>query len=272
MIYHIYVPQSPLSQFVRFLWSSEGDNLTSSRVRLLPIGSMELVINLCSKTIPLFDRNSRELCGSTSGNRLCGIHSQSFIIDNNSQICVMGVRFKPGGSVPFFQFPASELHNQVMSLDELWDYRAGELQENLLKAPKNETRFLLLERFLLNMIVKPPEQNPVVDLALREFQKSPTLTVNDVTNQIGISNRHFGQLFSDTVGLTPKLFCRIQRLRRVLHLLATKKNVDWADIAFTCDYFDQAHFIHDFRAFTGCTPTDYLKQKGLHPCHVVLPD
>ncbi|MEW6493089.1 MAG: helix-turn-helix transcriptional regulator [Cyanobacteriota bacterium] len=272
MIYHTYVSRSPLSQFVAFLWSSEGDNLPKAQVRLLPIGSMELVINLRSDAIPLFERHSRARCGSTRGSRLCGIHSESFIIDNDSQVCVMGMHFKPGGTAPFFALPAGELHNQIVSLDELWNRRAGELRYRLLEAPTLETRFLVLERFLLTLMVQPPERHPAVDFALREFGRSPAPTVSAVTDKIGLSDRHFGQLFRDAVGLTPKLFCRVQRLRQVLYLLAGKEQVDWIDVALRCGYFDQAHFIHDFRTFADCTPTEYLKKRGFHPCHVVLPD
>ncbi|MFH7029504.1 MAG: DUF6597 domain-containing transcriptional factor [Heteroscytonema crispum UTEX LB 1556] len=138
---------------------------------MLLIGSMELVINLNSDMIPLFDRHSRERCGSTNSIRICGIHSQSFIIDNHSQISVMGLRFQAGGGVPFFQIPAEELRDRIISLDELWNCRAEELRENLLKAPTLKTRFLVLERFLLSMMVQPPEQHPVVDFALREGRK-----------------------------------------------------------------------------------------------------
>jgi AraC-like DNA-binding protein len=270
-IYHSYVPQSPLSQLVKFFWSSEGDSLASSQVKLLPIGSMELVINLNSDTIPLFDRTSRERCGSTSSMRLCGIQSQSLIIDNHSQISVMGVHFQPGGSVPFFQISARELHNQVISLGELWNFHAEKLRENLLQAQTIKTRFLVLEHFLLRMM-QPHEPHPIVDFALREFQKSSVPMINEVVNKIGISNRYFGQLFCDFVGITPKSFCRIQRLRRVLLLLAGKTCVDWNDIALTSGYFDQAHFIHDFRSFAGSSPTIYLKQRGLYPCHTLLPN
>ena len=281
MKYHTYVPRSPLSQFVAFLWSSEGDNLPSAQVRLLPIGSMELVINLHKDEIPLFDPHSRSRCGSTRGSRICGVHSESFIIDNDSQVCVMGMHFKPGGSTPFFALPAGELHNQIVSLDELWNHRAGELCDlpeaaalryRLLEAPTLETRFLVLEHFLLALMAQPPERHRTVDFALRQFQRLPMPTVRAVTDQIGLSPRHFSQLFRDQVGLTPKLFCRVQRLRQVLYLLAEKKHVDWIDVALTCGYFDQAHFIHDFRTFAGCTPTAYLEQRGLHPCHIVLPD
>lgn len=268
-IYHSYVPQSPLSQLVKFFWSSEGDSLASSQVKLLPIGSMELVINLNSDTIPLFDSSSREQCSSTSSMRLCGIHSQSFIIDRYSQISVMGVRFQVGGTVPFFPIPPRELHNQVISLGELWNFHAEKLRENLLQAQTIKTRFLVLEHFLLRMM-QPHEPHPIVDFALREFQKSSVPTINEVVNKIGISNRYFGQLFCDFVGITPKSFCRIQRLRRILLLLAGKTGADWSDIALTSGYFDQAHFIHDFRSFTACNPTTYLKQRGSYPCHILL--
>ncbi|MBD2165429.1 AraC family transcriptional regulator [Calothrix membranacea FACHB-236] len=274
MIYHTYIPRSPLSKFVKFLWSSEGDNLPSSRVKLLPIGSMELLINLRENTIPLYDSNSGERCGSTSSMRILGIHSQSLIIDNHSQISVMGVRFQAGGSVPFFQLPIKELHNRVISLNELWSDRADELREKLLKVSQLETRFRVLEHYLLTMMVQSSPQHPVVEFALNQFANLHPPTVREITNQIGISPRYFGQLFSNCVGLTPKLFCRIQRLRRVLCLLAgkTHTDTDWTDIAFTCGYFDQAHFIHDFRSLALCTPSEYIKHRGLHPCHIVLPD
>jgi hypothetical protein len=71
MIYHTYIPRSPLSQFVAFFWSSEGDDLPQVQVRLLPIGSMEIVINLREDSITLYERHSRAQRGSTSGSRLC---------------------------------------------------------------------------------------------------------------------------------------------------------------------------------------------------------
>jgi AraC-like DNA-binding protein len=272
MIYYTYLPRPPLSQFVEFLWFREGYNVSKAQARLLPIGSMELVINLRSDTIPLFNRHSRKQCGNARGSMICGVHSEGFIVDIDSKVCVMGVHFKAGGGAPFFPLPSGELHNQIVSLDELWNRYAKELRDRLLEAPTSETRFLILEAFLLNLIAQRPERHPAIDFALREFQRSPMPTVGAVTSQIGLSARHFGQLFRDEVGLTPKLFCRVQRLRQVLYLLAGKEQADWIDIALACGYFDQAHFIHDFRAFAGCTPTTYLEQRGLHPCHVVLPD
>jgi AraC-like DNA-binding protein len=271
MIYQTYQPRSPLSQFVELLWSREGENLPKTQSRLLPIGSMELVINLYEDKIPLFDCSSRSPSGSTNGMMICGVHSESFIINNDSQISMMGVHFKPGGNAPFFTLPAGELHNQRISLDELWQGRTAELRDRLLESPTVATRFGVLEQFLL-MVMKPLDQYTAIAMALQKFEREPTTRVSEVTDKIGFSTRHFNQLFRDRVGLTPKLFCRVRRLQQVLDLVSGKEQVDWADIAIACGYFDQAHFIHDFRMLAHCTPTEYLSQRGFHPCHVVLLD
>jgi AraC-like DNA-binding protein len=257
----------------------EGDNLPQTQSCLLPIGSMELVINLHEDSIPLFDRESRAQIGSTNGLMLCGAHSQGFIINNDSKISMMGVHFKPGGSAPFFKLPAEELQNQQISLDDIWHTHATELRDSpkerlrqrLLAAPTWAARFLVLEKFML-MVMQPPDPYNAVDFALREFVSYPTIRVSEVTDKIGFSARYFNQLFRDRVGLTPKLFCRVRRLQQALDIVSGKDRVDWADVAITCGYFDQAHFIHDFRMFANCTPTEYLAQRGFHPCHVVLLD
>lgn len=232
---------------------------------------MELVIDLHEDKIPLFDLCSQTQCGSTKGARICGVYSEGFIIAKDQNCAVMGVHFKPGGSAAFFAISGRELHNQIISLEELWQGSATELRDRLLEKPTTRTRFLTLERFLLRMM-QPLDRHPVVDFALQEFERLPTSPVSTLTSQIGLSTRHFKQLFRDRVGLTPKLYCRVRRLQRVLRLIEGKKQIDWVDIAFTCGYFDQAHLIHDFRTFANCTPTAYLAKRGVHPCHVELSD
>ncbi|MCF2969978.1 helix-turn-helix domain-containing protein [Synechococcus sp. Nb3U1] len=232
---------------------------------------MELVIDLHEDEIPLFDLYNQIQSGSTKGARICGVHSQGFIIVKYQNCSVIGAHFKPGRHGAFFTIPGGELHNQIISLEELWQSSATELRDFLLDKSTIEDRFLTLEQFLLRKI-QPIECYPVVDFALCEFERLPTTLVSAVTNQIGLSTRHFNQLFRNQVGLTPKLYCRVRRLQRVLRLIEGKKQIDWMDIAFTCGYFDQAHFIHDFRAFANCTPTEYVAKRGVHPCHIELSD
>lgn len=249
----------------------EGHHLSVVQTRLLPMGTMELVINLNEDSIPLFDRQSRRQHGSTNGTMLCGTHSENFIIRDAHEISVMGVHFKVAGGAAFFEMPAGELHNERISLDEVWKNRTSELRDRLLQEPSPEQRFWVLEQFLMQMI-RLPDHHPAVNFALQQFQQSENSTISSVIEQTGFSARYFNQLFRNQVGITPKLFCRTQRFQNVLEMVSVKASVDWMDVAFSCGYFDQAHLIHDFRSFADCTPTEYLAQRGFHPCHVVLPD
>jgi transcriptional regulator GlxA family with amidase domain len=109
-----------------------------------------------------------------------------------------------------------------------------------------------------------------VQFAVGNFRRLPNRAVSSVTDQIGLSERRFIRLFAEQVGLTPKLFCRVQRFQKVLRHIARSSSIDWTEIALSCGYFDQAHFIHDFRAFSGINPSLYVTNKTQFQNHVVL--
>lgn len=236
----------------------------------MPTGSVELVIDLHEDEIPLFDFHSHAQQGSTKGVRICGVHSRSFIFAKRQRCSVMGVHFKPRGNAALLAFPAGELHNQIVSLEDLWQEDVKELRDQLRSYTTIEIRFQILEQFLFRKM-RLQNHHSAVDFALREFERSPNSPVSRVVNhKIGLSTRHFNQIFRDYVGLTPKLYCRVRRLQRVLCLLEGQTQIDWLTIALTCGYFDQAHLIHDFRTFAGCTPTEYVAKRGFLPFHIEL--
>jgi AraC-like DNA-binding protein len=192
------------------------------------------------------------------------------MIDSARDESILGVHFKPGGAFPFLKLPAGELHNTHVSLETLWGTKAAALRDQLLEAKTPEVRFHLLERFLMAEASRSLVRHPAVAFALKEFQGVPhARTISEVANQIGISQRRFIQVFRDEVGLTPKLFCRIQRFQKVLRRIWKRQPFEWVDVALACGYYDQAHFINDFQAFSGLNPTVYIKQRGdRNPNHV----
>ncbi len=86
--------------------------------------------------------------------------------------------------------------------------------------------------------------------------------VAQVAAHIGLSQRRFIEVFRNEVGLTPKAFSRVCRFQHVLGRVETATHVDWTSVAYDCGYFDQAHFIHDFREFAGVSPTRYLRHRA----------
>ena len=268
---HRYIPSPPLSEFVELFWLYEGYQQPHKKERLLPDGSMELVVNLREDLTRVYDRRDTARCQTLRGSLIVGAHSEFFVIDTAEQNSVIGVHFKPGGAFPFFRLPACELHNTLLSLEMLWGSRAGALRDRLLEAGTPQAMFRILEQALLAEAAQRLQRHPAVAFALKEFHGVPhTRTVAEVTGQIGLSPRRFIQVFSSEVGLTPKLFCRIRRFQRVLRRIAKGERVEWAAVAADCGYFDQAHFIHDFRAFSGINPTAYLAQRTEHLNHVPI--
>jgi hypothetical protein len=113
-----YRPGPPLADFVERFWLHDAYGGGHARERVLPTGTMELVVNLR---------------GDRWGPLICGPHSESFVIGTADRPSIMGVHFKPGGAFPFFESPAGELHNARVPLDAVWGRCAAELQERLLE-------------------------------------------------------------------------------------------------------------------------------------------
>ena len=106
--------------------------------------------------------------------------------------------------------------------------------------------------------LRSPALHPAVTFALDTFAGSPHVDrIAAVADSTGLSAKRFIERFKASVGMAPKQYCRILRFQRALRHAEAGRRVDWTRIALDCGYFDQAHFIHDFRSFAGITPTGY---------------
>jgi AraC-like DNA-binding protein len=242
------VTSRPLCDFVELLWLSEAYAQPHASERLLPTGRMNLVLSL-DEHGPI-------------GDVVAGAQSRFALLDTSRPLSLVGVVFRPGGGFPFFGVPAGELQDLSVSLDTLWGREAPLLREQLLEAPSPAAKFQVVETYLRRRLHHGPVRSPAVQYAIETF-RAPTASpsVATVVERIGVSPRRFIAAFRDEVGLTPKVFCRIARFRRVIGAVQSAERGDWAAIALDCGYFDQAHFIHDFRKFAGVTPTAYLRQR-----------
>jgi AraC-like DNA-binding protein len=253
-----HVPGAPLSDHVDCLWAYEAYGRGYARERVLPNGGSEIVF-------VLDDARARPV--------VCGAHSESFVIEVASRPTLLGVHFKPGGALPFHKVPADELLNRHVALDALWGGLASEIEDRLHEARTWAARFRIVETALLARLAKPPAPHPAVAFAENAIQSAPhAQTIGRLTERIGLSPRRFIEVFTGSVGLTPKVFARVRRFQRVLTLIDRNEDIDWADVAVAGGYYDQAHFIHDFRAFSGINPTAYVRADVHERNHVPLKD
>jgi AraC-like DNA-binding protein len=253
------ITQRPLADFVDLLWLSEGYLQPHRAERVLPTGCMDLVIDLDEST--------------PHRGVVSGAQSQSIILSTVKPLSLIGARFKPGGGFPFFGVPAGALQDLSVPLDTLWGARAETLRARLLEAATPRQKFLVLEAALLDQLQRGACRHPAVLYATRTFQlDTGSVNVADIVDRTGFSARKLIALFRDEVGLPPKVFSRICRFRRVLRHIEGATEIDWVDTALACGYFDQAHFVHDFRALVGVTPTAYTRHRTSNLNHVRVPD
>jgi AraC-like DNA-binding protein len=266
-----YVPKAPLRNFVERIWRYDGLVQAHDLERVLPTGTMQMIINLAEDTSRKYDPDDPRQVETLGGAILSGAHGGCFVIDTVGQASVCGVAFTPGGAAPFLGMPASEVRDLHVSLEEVMGKHARGLRECLLEA-RPEDRFSFLESWLFEQARGDLTQHPAVHYALTEFSGVPhTLSISEVTDRVGLSSRRFIEIFDQEVGLTPKLYARIQRFQYAIKLAQLSDEVDWADLAADAGYYDQSHMIRDFQEFSGLNPSAYLRDRGPHLNHVPLP-
>src|SRR5262249_27883926 len=234
MIFRSHIPGPPLADFVEMMWYGDGYAAPHALERVMPTGDMSIVINLDEDRTRVYDPEDVSKCRTLNGSLLVGASSNFGIIDTEEQRSTFGVVFRPGGAVPFFKAPPGELQNAEAALDTFWGREAGFLREQLLAARTADEKFAGGERALLRRIVKPLEPHAAVRFAAEDFRRMPSRTIAAVTDQIGISGRRFIQVFTEQVGLTPKLYCRVQRFQRVLRHITGRgsgsSDIDWTQL------------------------------------------
>jgi AraC-like DNA-binding protein len=252
----VHTPAAPLSTFVSNLWSLS-DAPSHARERIVPSGTLELVINLNEDEFRIYEAAESQSVRRFSGAMVSGAYGRPFVIDTREHASVIGVHFKPSGALPFLGHPAGTLADRHIDLETLWGRGAGELRERLCSAATAELRFQILETALLAWLSRPLKRHWAVPVALGELQRGTP--VGDIVRQVDLSHRRFSELFTAEVGITPKLYGRIQRFQRAARLARSQSSPDWCALAAACGYFDQSHLIRDFIAFSGFSPVAFLR-------------
>jgi AraC-like DNA-binding protein len=200
-------PRAELADFVEKLWLVEAPAQPHARERILPDGSMTLVVNLADDEVRTYAPDGA--CARLRGSSVHGAQDAPFVIDTAEQSQVVGVHFKPGGAYPFFGVGVGELRGRHVSLPELWGAAADSLRSELLEARSDAARFAAIERALLRRVTAaPPRRHAGMLAALRALaSQQPPERVATLADRLGVSPRRLASRFEDEVGLAPRVAC-----------------------------------------------------------------
>ncbi|MGP0075398.1 MAG: helix-turn-helix domain-containing protein [Bryobacteraceae bacterium] len=227
----------PLSRWVECAWSLESASGVSEH-RVAPDGCVDI----------LYDRRD--------GLRAVGTMTVEQRFNYHEGASMTGVRFRPGMARTFLRLSSAELTDGSAALADLWPRRASELERQLDDAKSIPDAM----RILLSNVAAPRSQpNPVQQAIDALTAANGNADLDLLAQQANLSPRQFRRRCLEESGLTPKHLARVLRFRHACQIArAAGRRLDWAVIALDAGYYDQSHFIRDFREFTGRTPMSDL--------------
>lgn len=257
--YREWAPDPRLRPWVRCFWALEHAAGAGQPERVLPDGSVELVLHYG-------DRFREYRPGSVTPNLqprsllVCG-QRRFMLIEPTGVAGMIGVRFAPGAARRFVGIPLDRI-GDVVAVGDLWGAEGRELEDRVRAADSDRTRGEMVEAFLLRRL--DAVSDPLVNEALHVvFRSCGRVRVGDLARAGLVSPRTLERRFRAEVGLPPKELCRIARFQRVLRSLREPRpgSIGWADVAAIAGFADQAHLTRDFRDIAGLPPEAFRHER-----------
>jgi AraC-like DNA-binding protein len=178
---------------------------------------------------------------------------------------VLGIRFYPATAALLLETNIDQFNNGVFELSIVVGNTVSTLHAQLQSAPSITQQLELVESYLIKKLLARPKTLDKINLVQQVMhelkQKDFFDNINTVADRYGISSRYLQKVFLQHTGLTPKLYSRINRFQNSLVLL-DKKDLTLTNIAYECGYFDQSHFIREFKTFTGFVPSGFKPENS----------
>ncbi len=240
MIYLEQTPAPPLNRFVRSLWYAQAPQPGHKRERVLPTGRVQVILNLARDFLHDCPEGGPALRMAPS--LVVGARSVFEVVDTSDMADLIGMVFEPG-AFPVFAGDAADLFsNRSVDLEGIWGSEARLLRDNLREITTPPGKLDCLEKYLSNRLnvmfaKRAVRLHGAVEFALTRFSRAPGLaTMADVARSTGWSERRFSQVFREQVGLSPKVWCRVQRFQLAVQRLHAGADVRWAELAVDCGF------------------------------------
>ncbi|MBV6646052.1 MAG: AraC family transcriptional regulator [Cyclobacteriaceae bacterium] len=251
-----YAPDIELTEFVKRYWTLDGEkeNIPLKNT-IVPDGTMKLIFHY-GDTYRHHSQNGEITVLPKCF--LIGQLTKPYVIEPIGVTGSFVVQFKPNGFLPFTTMPIKEMENKAIPLDKLFGEEGRKLGEQILNANATSERIQIIETFLFNQLADQKTVDNIVNSAVATiFDVNGHFSVNEYSRTNNVNRRQLARKFSSAIGLSPKQLAKTIRIQKTLKVLLNEEIRSLTDLAYENEYFDQAHFIRDFKEFTGLTPKEF---------------
>lgn len=242
-----FFPKEILKPYIKYFAISEND--FESEYKVFPSAGLVIGFQYKGKLSSLENNNEHLL--STAG--ITGVSDTYKIFRNSPNTGTVLVYFTETGFSRFSASPVNELFNQSISLDYIFQKdNIEEVEEKLFLAKTDHDKIAVVESFLWSQLKEIHEDHLVIKAISLLYQAKGNMRIKELSEKLFISQSPLEKRFRKLVGTSPKKFASIVRFNAVLNDMNEKKPL--SEISFENNFFDQAHFIKDFKQYTGETP------------------
>lgn len=256
MNYQTFEPDQDLSILVKCYWTLECPKEEKpEKQTIIPDGCMEMVFHY-GDLFRQYTENGNSLVQPRCF--VIGQLTQPLEIEPTGETGIFSVRFHPNGFLPFSTIPIKEMENTAVSLEKLFGDDGRQMAQKVLGAPSALEKIKVVESFLLNRLTDAETVDRIVKSTIETIlTANGQLSIDELSRQSNINQRQLERKFSTAVGLSPKQLSKTIRLQATLKMLLNEKFTSLTDLAYKNEYYDQAHFIKDFKELTGHTPKQF---------------
>jgi AraC-like DNA-binding protein len=256
MIYQTFEPNDDLTPFIKCYWTLESPKEEAAEKQtIVPDGFMEMIFHY-GDLYRQYTENGNSIIQPKCF--VIGQLTRPLEIEPTGNTGIFSVRFHPNGFLPFASIPIKEMENTAVSLEKLFGKDAQEIEQKIVTADSTSERIHLMETFLLSRLTNAEAVDRMVKSIVETIlTANGQLSINELSKQTNINRRQLERKFSATIGLSPKQLSKIIRLQATLKMLLNKKFTSLTALAYENEYYDQAHFIKDFKDLTGFTPKEF---------------
>ena len=253
---HFEEPWPPLKGYIDKIWVLETDcGLPQDDMKMLvPDGRMLLLIPMRNGLLGKMD--GRDYIAHEGAMSLVGVGECPSMVDaqNDTALGVIGVDFTAQGAYRFFQWRLKEISNRLYLLADILGKTVKHIEEKIIDSKNIGEKLQVVQQFLFNLFtIKGPD--PVFEYCIQQIQSTKgSVSVKELEQQTGYSSRWLNRKFEERLGISPKNFSSIARFQHYYHALLTNASRVLKHKDFYDHYYDESHFIREFKRFTGMPP------------------
>jgi len=260
MQFRYFTPCDILKPYVKHYYIFDSSSADAFEDTVFPSGDMEMIFNLGEGSWEAL-MNDRYV--KNPAIELWGQVTKPMAIKSTGRHTMLGVKFFTHAASLFLQDGINIYNDQVSDLHAIIGNPIKKLHAQLLETTDTDKRIEQVETFLIKKVLaNEKKQTKIAKVAhiLTSIKKNTDeIDFGRIANVHGITPRYLRKLIYQHTGLSPTSFNKISRFQYSLKLIVKNNQPSFTSIAYECGYFDQSHFIRDFKAFAGVTPSAYLK-------------